>query len=110
MDIKDYKKTYFDETIPGIVADLENLINEMNFADPNTQNSIISISKDKIVIHVGSDKLKVKYSYDLIANINEYLSERNTKVISSYAVLINVDRNMCGGNNDLNLTYDISNL
>lgn len=104
MNIKEYKKIYFGEKLTGIVNDLENLINEMDFADPKTQESISSIDKDKIVIHVGSDKLKTKYNYDLIGNINNYLSER--KVVSSCAALINVDKNVYG----LNLTYDISKL
>lgn len=110
MDIKAYKKSYFGEKLPGIVAVLEKLINEMDFDDPKTQDNIRSINKDKIVIHVGPDKLKTKYSYDLIGNINEYLSERKVAA-SSCAILTNVDRAVYAAEADsLDLTYDISNL
>ena len=108
MDIKAYKKSYFGEKLPGIVAVLEKLINEMDFDNPKTQENICSISKDKIVIHVGSDKLKIKFSCNLIDNINDYLSER--KAISSGVTLTNVDWEEYDGAFSLDLTYDISKL
>lgn len=108
MDIKAYKKSYFGEKLPGIVTVLEKLINEMDFDNPETQENIRSIDKNKIVIHIGSDKLKTKYSLNLIDNINDYLSERKT--VSSGATLINVDWEACDEAISLDLTYDISKL
>ena len=107
MDIKAYKKAYFDEKITSAVNELEGLINDMDFADPAIQESIACISKDKIVIRVSPTKLKDKYNYDFISNINAYLSER--KAASSGAILTNLDINICDDKR-LSLTYDISNL